>query len=174
MKIVFILPAIGKKPGQPYIKTWQTIAPLTISLLKALTPAEHETLFFDDRRELIDYDVAADLVAITCEFYTALRAYRIAARFRERGIPVVMGGYHPTLCPDEVAKHADSVIRGNAETVWEKVLADYAAGTPARHYTGAPEFKRVLPDTSIFAGRKYATIMAVSKTFFICLHLFGL
>ena len=95
MKITFILPAIGKKQGQKYIGTWK-MEPLTIAVLKALTPSDIETEFFDDRIELIDYDTRTDLVCITVETYTARRSYQIAARFRERGIPVVMGGYqHP-------------------------------------------------------------------------------
>ena len=100
MKITFILPAIGKKPGKKYIGTWK-MEPLTIAVLKALTPPEIETELYDDRIELIDYDTQTDLVCITVETYTAKRSYRIAERFRQRGIPVVMGGYHVTLCPEE-------------------------------------------------------------------------
>jgi len=70
MKITFILPAIGKKPGQKYIGTWK-MEPLTIAVLKSLTPAEVETDFFDDRIELIDYATNTDLVVITVETYTA-------------------------------------------------------------------------------------------------------
>lgn len=55
MKISFILPAIGKKPGKKYIGTWK-MEPLTIAVLKALTPEGVETELFDDRIELIDYD----------------------------------------------------------------------------------------------------------------------
>ena len=102
MKITFILPAIGKKPGQKYIGTWK-MEPLTIAVLKALTPSDIETELFDDRLELIDYNTQTDLVCISVETYTAKRSYTIAVKFRERGIPVVMGGYHATLCPEEVA-----------------------------------------------------------------------
>ena len=90
MKITFILPAIGKKRGKKYIGTWK-MEPLTIAVLKALTPSDVETEFIDDRIELPDYDTQTDLVCITVETYTAKRSYRIAARFRKRGIPVVMG-----------------------------------------------------------------------------------
>ncbi len=71
MKITFILPAIGKKKGDPYIRTWQQWEPLTIATLKSLTPPEIETEFFDDRLELIPYETQTDLVAITTETYTA-------------------------------------------------------------------------------------------------------
>ena len=49
---------------------------------------------------------------MTVETYTARRAYQIAAHYRRRGVPVVMGGYHPTLLPEEAAEHADAVVIG--------------------------------------------------------------
>jgi radical SAM superfamily enzyme YgiQ (UPF0313 family) len=161
MKITYIYPAIGKKAGKPYIATWKKMEPLAVALLKALTPADVETEFFDDRLELIDYERATDLVAITVEMYTARRVYDIAARYRERGIPVVMGGYHATLCPEEVLEHADAVVVGNAEGVWAQVMADFAAGTPQRRYDGKPGFTSVIPDKSIFRGKGYAPISLV-------------
>jgi hypothetical protein len=103
MKITFILPAIGKKQGQKYIGTWK-MEPLTIAVLKSLTPSDMETELFDDRIELIDYSTKTDLVVITVETYTAGRSYSIAAEFKKRGIPVVMGGYHVTLIPQEAAE----------------------------------------------------------------------
>ena len=116
MKLLFILPAIGKKPGQKYIGTWK-MEPYTIAVLKSLTPVDVETIFFDDRIECIDYDIDVDLVAISVETYTAKRSYRIAAEFKKRGRKVVMGGYHVTLVPEEAAEYADSILVGNAETV---------------------------------------------------------
>ena len=113
MKLTFILPAIGKKAGKKYIGTWK-MEPLTIAVLKALTPSYIETEFFDDRIELIDYETKTDLVCITTETYTAKRSYRIAARFRERGIPVVMGGYHATLCPDEAKQYGRECLAADA------------------------------------------------------------
>lgn len=160
MKITFILPAIGKKPGQKYIGTWK-MEPLTVAALKALTPPEIETEFFDDRTELIDYGTKTDLVCITVETYTAGRSYKIAEKFRERGIPVVMGGYHVTLCPEEAAEHCDSVIIGNAETVWAEMLGDFSEGTPKRAYRGGVGEYDVQPDKSIFAGKKYLPVSLV-------------
>lgn len=86
MKITFILPAIGKKPGKKYIGTWK-MEPLTIAVLKGLTPPDVETELFDDRIELIDYETKTDLVCITTETYTAKRSYKIAERFRKEEFP---------------------------------------------------------------------------------------
>ncbi len=160
MKITFILPAIGKKPAEKYIGTWK-MQPLTIAVLKALTPLEIETELFDDRIELIGYDTQTDLVCITVESYTAKRSYKIAQRFRERGISVVMGGYHVTLCPEEAAEYCDSVLIGNAESVWREMLADVQNGTLKPSYRGTVGAYDVQPDKSIFEGKKYLPVSLV-------------
>lgn len=169
MKITYILPAIGKKQGQPYIKTWQRMEPLTFSTLKALTPVDVETEFFDDRIELIDYETKTNLVAITTEVYTAKRAYQIAARFRARGIPVILGGFHTTLNPAEAEKYSDSILVGNAENIWEQVLDDVKNNRLKKCYVGTTGFKDILPDRSIFAGKNYST-MGVIETGRGCIH----
>ena len=135
--------------------------PLTVAVLKALTPPEIETELFDDRIELIDYNTKTDLVCITVETYTAKRSYRIAEKFRQRGIPVVMGGYHVTLCPEEAAEYCDSVIIGNGETVWREMLGDYSCGNPKKVYRGGVGEYDVQPDKSIFSGKKYLPVSLV-------------
>lgn len=160
MKITFVLPAIGKKPGQRYIGSWK-MEPLAIAVLQALTPSGVQTELFDDRLELIDYRTDTDLVAIPVETYTAKRSYDIAARFRARGIPVVLGGYHVTLMPDEAAQHADAIVIGNAEPVWESVVQDVAAGRLKRRYEGNLAASDLQPDRSIFAGKRYLPVSLV-------------
>lgn len=160
LKLLFILPAIGKKQGEPYIGTWK-MEPLTIAQLQALTPKQIETSFYDDRIECIDYHVPADLVAITVETYTARRSYEIATQFQKRGIPVVLGGYHVTLLPDEAAQYADCVITGNAEPVWGQMLADFQKGHLQPHYHGEPGYSNVLPDKRIFQDKRYLPVSLV-------------
>lgn len=160
MKLTFILPAIGKKKEQKYIGTWK-MEPLTVAVLAALTPEDIETEFFDDRIELIDYETDTDLVCITVETYTARRSYKIAERFRARGIPVVMGGYHATLCPKETAEYCDCVIAGNAETVWGKMLRDFQDHRLEKIYSGGTGEYNIHPDKSIFHGKKYLPVSLV-------------
>ncbi len=160
MKLTFILPAIGKKKGKKYMGTWK-MEPLTIAVLKALTPAAVETSFFDDRIELIDYDDPTDLVVITVETYNARRSYDIASKYRSKGIKVVLGGYHVTLLPDEAAEHADAIIVGNAENVWQTMLDDFCKGNLQQKYTGEQAFNHVRPDKSIFEGKKYLPVALV-------------
>ena len=111
--------------------------PLILPLLAGLTPPNVEVRLVDENVELVDVNAAADWVAITCMTASAPRAYAIADAFRQRGIPVVMGGIHPTVLPEEAAAHADAVVVGEAEPVWREVLADLAAGRLQPRYAHA-------------------------------------
>lgn len=157
MKVTFVVPAIGKKPGQSYIGTWK-MEPLTVAALAALTPPDVETELFDDRVELVDTDTDTDLVAIPVETYTAKRAYDLASRFRARGVKVVLGGYHATLAPEEASEHADAVVVGNAESVWSDVVADARAGRLRPRYVGEVCGAPTAPDKSLFVGKPYLPV----------------
>ncbi len=160
MNITIILPAIGKKSSEKYIGTWK-MEPLTIAVLKSIMPPYVNLSFYDDRIELIDYEKKADLVIITTETYTAKRAYKISARFREKGVPVIMGGYHVTLMPEEAALYADTIITGNAEGVLAKVIDDYKNKCPKKRYDGITMYSDKLPDHSVFDGKKYLPVSLV-------------
>jgi radical SAM superfamily enzyme YgiQ (UPF0313 family) len=136
MNLSLVHPCIGRRVGEPYIRAWQ-MEPLAPAVLAGLSPPEVKINFFDDRMEAIDYDAPADLAAISVETYTAKRAYQIASEFRRRNVPVVMGGFHATLVPDEVSRYAEAVVVGEAEEVWPQVLADAASGNLQRVYKGA-------------------------------------
>ena len=162
MKVTFIVPAVGRKPGRRYVRTWE-MEPLAIATLAALTPADIERSFFDDRVESINYDAPTDLVAISVETYTARRAYQIAARYRKKGVPVVMGGFHPTLAPQDALQHADAIVVGEAEESWPRLLSDFAADRMQRQYR--PEQRPTLagrfPDRSIYGDKRYQPIALV-------------
>ena len=160
MKLLFILPAIGRKDGERYIGTWK-MEPLTVATLKALTPRGVETHFYDDRVEAIDYSIDVDMVAISVETYTASRAYQIAAKFRRRNVAVAMGGYHVTAVPDEAAKHADCVVVGNAESVWGQVIEDFLGGRMQSRYDGARGGVPPMPDRGIYGAKKYLPLSLV-------------
>lgn len=162
MKVTLIMPGVGKKHDAGYIRLWQ-MEPLGIATLAGLTPDDIEIEFFDDRLEDIDYATETDLVAMTVETFTARRAYQIAARFRERDIPVVMGGYHPTLLPEEAADHADAIVTGEAEHIWERVLLDAEKGSLERVYRGDPRasLQGIRVDRSVYRGKDYVPISLV-------------
>jgi radical SAM superfamily enzyme YgiQ (UPF0313 family) len=161
-RVTFIYPCIGRFPGTKYIRTWQ-MQPLAIAILAALTPPEWERVFYDDRLEVIDYEQPTDLVAISIETFTARRGYQIADEYRKRGVTVVMGGYHATLCPDEALQHADAVCVGEAEGVWGDILRDVLHKKLARYYRAMPttDLRGVTPDRSIFKDKDYLFITLV-------------
>ncbi len=159
MRLTLVHPCIGRRVGEPYIKAWQ-MEPLPPATLAGLTPEHVDVRFYDDRMEAIPYDEPTDLVAISVETYTARRSYQIATEYRRRGVPVVMGGFHATLVPEEVSRYAEAVVIGEAEGVWPQVLADAEAGRLKRVYRGAgrPPLTDVRPDRSIFRGKRYLPI----------------
>jgi radical SAM superfamily enzyme YgiQ (UPF0313 family) len=136
--------------------------PLAPATLAGLTPRDRDTTirFYDDRTEPIPFDEPADLVALSVETYTARRAYQIASEYRRRGVPVVMGGFHPTLMPDEASEFAESIIIGEAEGLWPGVIEDFRAGRLQRVYRQAqrPSLSGLRPDRSIFAGKRYLPV----------------
>ena len=113
-RLTLIHPCVGRWAGDvKYIRSWQ-MEPLAPAAIAGLTPPDVHVRFYDDRLEPIPFDEPTDLVAISIETYTARRAYQVATEFRRRGVRVVLGGFHATLCPDEAALYADAVIVGEA------------------------------------------------------------
>ena len=137
--------------------------PLSLGILAGLTPHGHEVKLYDDRMETIPFDEQADLVGITVDSFTASRAYQISDEYRKRNIPVVLGGVHVTLLPDEASTHADAIVIGDAETVWQNVLADISNGKLQKKYTGTfdePQ-KDAFPRRDLFKGKGYLPVSMV-------------
>lgn len=170
MKVTLIEPAMIKRDGFKE-KPMFTLQPLTLGVLAGLTPARHEVQAIDDRIEAINYDELRDLVGISVQTYTARRAYQIADEFRRRQVPVVLGGYHPTLLPGEASQHADSVVIGEAEGVWPGLLEDVECGRMQPVYN-APKnlpLSGIQVDRSVFKNNHYlpATLLETARG---CLH----
>ncbi len=136
--------------------------PLTLTTLAALVPAElgAEVQLFDEGIAEVPGDLAADLVGITVITGTARRAYELAARFRRRGIAVVLGGPHVTLIPGDAAPHADAIVVGYAEDTWPELLRDFAAGALRSRYDQAATLdlaNRPFARRELLPGRHYLT-----------------
>lgn len=124
---------LPKEPGflsQPVYFGKAVYSPVAAPLaLGAVTPEdEWEMMLTDESIETVDYEKPCDLVAISIMTVYANRGYRIADEFRRRGIQVVIGGVHATFLPYEALEHADAVVVGEAEPVWEQVLEDAREG----------------------------------------------
>lgn len=174
MKLLLILPhGPIHRAGTGTYKRALRYAPLTLATLVALIPPElgFRVKIIDEGadvwnpKDFLDYD----LVAISAMTGTAVRAYAMADFFRHHKIPVIMGGIHPTLMPQEASLHADSVVTGLAEESWPQALRDFCRGqlkpfyhmrsdiNLANHYTP-------IPDRSIFDRKKYITVNSIEAT----------
>jgi radical SAM superfamily enzyme YgiQ (UPF0313 family) len=107
---------------------------LGIVALAALTPDNVEVAVCDENVERLDFERECDLVGVTAMTPSVLRAYEITEAFRERGKTTVLGGFHPSFMPDEAIQHCDSVVIGEAEGIWPRLLDDFAAGRIERFY----------------------------------------
>lgn len=159
MRITIIHPAIGHRRAENYIRSWQ-MEPLPAAAIAGLTPADIDIRFYDDRMEAIPFDEPTDAVVISVETYTAKRAYQIASDYRVRGVPVIVGGFHPTLLPEEAELYAEAVVVGEAESLWTEVVDDLRHGTLKKRYRSPerPDLGRIRVDRSIFAGKRYLPI----------------
>jgi radical SAM superfamily enzyme YgiQ (UPF0313 family) len=112
--------------------------PLSLMVLAGLTPPEWDVTIIDENLGVPDYEAMPrpDLVGITAFTSQAIRAYEVAAYFRGLGVPVVLGGIHATMCRDEARDHADSIVTGEAESVWSRVLEDVRHGRLQPLYDG--------------------------------------
>jgi len=131
MKILLISPVYQvDKPSQELL----TLPALSLHIIASLTPPEHEVKIIEEEVKLTDTNEDCDLVGISCYTANIRRCYQLADKFRARGIPVVLGGIHPTVMPDEAAQHADSVVIGEAEKTWDILLEDLKRGKLKKVY----------------------------------------
>jgi radical SAM superfamily enzyme YgiQ (UPF0313 family) len=147
---------------------------LTLTTLAALVPddVDAEIEIVDEGVAEIDPDLETDLVGMTVITGTANRAYELAAVFRGRGIPVVLGGPHVTLTPEDAAPHCDSVVVGYAEDTWPDLLHDFAGGCLQARYDQKPDHSLAgmpQPRLDLLPKKKYLTD-AVFEATRACVH----
>jgi radical SAM superfamily enzyme YgiQ (UPF0313 family) len=122
-----------------------TMEPLALAYVAALTPPHWQVRIVDEVLDDIPAGYVPDLVGLSSLTITAPRAYQIASWYRDRGIPVVMGGVHATLCPDEAGEYVDAVYLGEAERGWPQVIADFEEGRLQRRYNAGASSLQDLP-----------------------------
>lgn len=143
--------------------------PLTLTTLAALVPPElnAEVSLVDEGITDINLEVEADLIGISAITGTAPRSYELAAHFRRRGLPVVLGGVHPTLMPEEAARHADALVVGYAEQTWPQLLRDFAAGRMQSRYNQGPNLSLAnlpFPRRDLLPARHYSITHTIEAT----------
>jgi radical SAM superfamily enzyme YgiQ (UPF0313 family) len=136
--------------------------------IAALTPPGWEVVVRDEKVERVDAGEKADLVGITAMTCSAVRSYEIAEAFRGRGIPVIMGGIHASSLPDEALEHCDSVVIGEAESLWPEVVRHAEAGRLQRIYRntdGLPSLEHLPPaDWELYRDKGYLPVHFVETT----------
>jgi radical SAM superfamily enzyme YgiQ (UPF0313 family) len=107
---------------------------LSLPVIAAYTPPGWDVALVDEAVQDIDFDQPCDLVGLSIMTCYAPRAYEIAKEFKKRGKTVVLGGVHPTYCPDEALRYCDAIVCGEAEDLWPQLVADFEAGAMKRMY----------------------------------------
>lgn len=141
-KLILVNPVNPARTGLTFNRS-SRFPPLGLGIVAALTPEHWDVELVDENwgpfpfREVLHSPGTEQVLAgITAFTAAAHRAYEIASFFRERSIPVVMGGIHASTCTEEALRHADAVVLGEAEAVWPRVIADAEAGRMQRIYRG--------------------------------------
>jgi len=145
------------RPNKPKGTIFLRFPSLALATIAAVT--DDEVSVVDEQISPIDYNADVDLVAISVNTSIADRAYEIASNFRKRGVKVVFGGLHPSLMPKESLKHADAIIIGDAEGVWQQLLKDIKKGKLKKRYVNTQSDALNLPKPrwEIFKGMGYIT-----------------
>jgi radical SAM superfamily enzyme YgiQ (UPF0313 family) len=163
-KILLVYPATHKLGWARYFQ----LPSLSLQQVAAVIPTNWDVTLVDESQDSLPKGTDFDIVGITAMTHQAPRAYQIADQFRKDGVPVIMGGMHPTVMPEEALCHADAVVIGEAESVMGTLLADFIAGRLARMYRAPiPQDDSLIvpwPRREILAGKRYLTTQTVQAS----------
>jgi radical SAM superfamily enzyme YgiQ (UPF0313 family) len=164
MKILLISPERRRKKEEAFLFR---LSFLNLPYVAAVTPPDIEVKIIDEAFEEVNFDERVDLVGLTAQTPVAPRAYQIAAEFKKRGIPVVMGGVHVSMLPQEALQHVDAVVIGEAEEIWPNLIQDLRKGQLGRIYVGS-EFvdssKLPLPRRELLNEKFYFPLKLLETT----------
>lgn len=167
MKVAFLAPAGAMHRYNGMFHKNLHYAPITLALLAAMVPPEldAEPVIYDETAEAIPLDLEADIICMTTITGTAPRSYKFADYFRKvRHIPVVIGGVHPSLMPEEAKEHADSVMVGLGDETFPRMMRDFAKGELKEFYYGhscVDISKRPIPRKDLLKKSRYITLNTV-------------
>jgi len=173
MKILLVQAnSMKQKNGQDWAtgRSKMAYAPTSITTLASLVPPElnAQVEIIDEGTDSIPQNFQADILGISVITPNAPRAYQLADEARKRGITVVMGGYHPTILPQEAAEHADAVVIGYAEKAWPRLLFDYKSGNLKKFYNepALDLFKAggIYPDRKLLNSKRYLFSQTMETT----------
>ena len=131
-EITFVNPS----PRPPFLKKYSSV-PLSILTLISLTPSNTYRIKVINRIKNWKFQ-KTDLVCITVVTAWADYAYKLSEIYREQGVKVIFGGIFPSLVPQEAIKHADTIVIGDAENIWSRILKDFENNNLKKIYRGTP------------------------------------
>ena len=140
---------------------------LALTTLAALAGEDWDISIIDENVTSIDFSVSPDLVAISLMTPLANRGYEIADTFRGKGVPVVLGGIHPTMMKEEAKNHADAVVVGEGEKIWPQALLDFRRDKLKSFYisTGFCDLDELLiPKRELLDRRAYFFVNTIQTT----------
>lgn len=146
------------------MRNLSTFPPLALAIIAALTPENWEVKILDENIKPFEYE-DADLVGLTSFTASANRAYEIAGFYRQKGIKTVMGGIHASMLPDEALHFVDSVVIGEAESVWKQLITDFENGPLQNRYIGEllPMGGNPLPRHELFSDEYSFSAIQTSR-----------
>ncbi|MCP4667336.1 MAG: radical SAM protein, partial [Deltaproteobacteria bacterium] len=150
---------LAEQPSMPF-------PVLGVTTVAALFPDDWDVAVIDEDFQQMENAGEADLVGISCLTINAPHAYERADDLRQRGIPVVMGGMHPSALPKEALEHCDAVVVGEAEGVFSRLLHDFARGRMKGVYRGElVDLSRTpRPRFDLLSHRQRKTLQSVQAT----------
>ena len=163
-KVLIVSPTLIRNNGELVKQPRLMLPALNVALLAALTPDDWDVEIIYETIEDVPFDSDADLVAISAMGVGLWRGLQIAAEFRERGKPVIIGGPMATLVPERVLDQGvDSVCVGEAEGVWEQILRDFERGALKRIYRGGTtcDISFPVPRYDLIAAKKIGWFLPV-------------
>jgi radical SAM superfamily enzyme YgiQ (UPF0313 family) len=162
-KLILINPVNTIRKGF-LMRNLSTFPPLALAIIASLTPADWEVKILDENIKPFEFE-DADLVGLTSFTASANRAYEIAGIYRQKGIKTIMGGIHASMLPDEALLFVDSVVIGEAESVWKNVIGDFETGALKTRYTGEllPMGGHPLPRHELFSNEYSFSAVQTSR-----------
>ena len=141
-------------------KGYDAMKPLLFAILDSITPKDIEMEYYDERVEDLPDKINSDVIALSVETFAARRAYELCKKYKRKNNKIVIGGFHPTMLPDEALEHCDAVIIGDAEDTWPELLNDMKKGKLKKKYISTNKVKMAKIDfnSKAFAGKKYNKI----------------
>ncbi|HEY2136203.1 MAG TPA: radical SAM protein [Xanthobacteraceae bacterium] len=124
---------------------WVQVADLAVVTVAALVPDDWRVQVTDESISDIDFETAAEFIAITGKVSQRSRMYGIAREFRRRGKTVIIGGSFATLNADDVRPHADILVTGELEELAPRLFTDLASGQWQSAYNGGQADIRLSP-----------------------------